>query len=40
MTDILKEDITQNTQVKRVWLHSWDKSLRIFFLLNLRFIWN
>ena len=29
-----------NTQVEEVWLHNWDKSLKISFLLNLNFIWN
>ena len=38
MTDILREESPQNTQVEMVWLHTWGKSLRIYFFLNLSFI--
>ena len=40
MIDILREEITQNTQIEKVLLNIWGKSQKIFFLSNLSFIWN
>ena len=29
LTDVLREETTQDTEVDKVWLHNWGKSLKI-----------